>query len=78
MSGLEQQQRISKSLEQGLISVSSGEKGGKGEVRFRHNPETLITAGTGEVLMLGLKEDSLTITFYTGGLKRQFKYHLLK
>ena len=47
-------------------------------MKFKHNPETLIRAGTGEVLMLGLKEDSLTITFYAEGLKRQFKYHLLK
>ena len=57
--------------------LQRGEEG-KGEVKFKHNPETLIRAGTGEVLMLGLKEDSLTITFYAEGLKRQFKYHLLK
>lgn len=38
----------------------------------------LLEAGSGKVLLLGLKGDSLTITFYSESLRRQFKYHLLK
>lgn len=49
-----------------------------GERQFEHNPRAYYQGGTGEVLMLGLKEDSLTITFSNESFKRQFKYHLLK
>lgn len=52
--------------------------GRAGERQFEHNSRAYYQGGTGEVLMLGLKEDSLTITFCNESFKRQFKYHLLK
>lgn len=39
---------------------------------------SLSETGSGKVLLVGLKGDSLTITFYSESLRRQFKYHLLK
>lgn len=72
-------------LEQKRISVLSKSSflspvGRRGEEKCNSStiPEPIIRAGAGEVLMLGPKEDSLTITFYNESLKRQFKYHPLK
>ena len=64
----------SQSLEQVLIAVTNWEKWRKSN--FSTIPEPIILERAGKVLMLGLKEDSLTITFCNESFKRQFKYYL--